>query len=174
VRAEVAVHVDLKELALRTGESWERTYPLEMSPVTLGGTRYEVLVPGGTLLEVERVAGGFLVHVTLSATIYGPCERCLREVPLQVEADEEEFVPTARDGWGESEFSEFIDDLVVDVGALARETLVLALPTQIVCSAECRGLCVACGQDLNAGNCACAADLTDARWERLRDLKLEL
>jgi len=166
-------HVDLRELALRPGETWERTYPLEMPPVVLGGTPYEVVVADGVTLSAARVAGGFLVAVHLSANLYGPCERCLKEVALSVEADQEEFVPTAEDRWEESEFSEFIVDLVVDVKALAREALVLALPTQIVCSPECLGLCARCGKDLNLGPCGCEAQGGDERWERLRQLKLD-
>lgn len=166
------LHVDLNDLPLRTGESWEHTYLLEMAPVVLGGVPYDVLIPDGVTLVVERVAGGFLVRVGFVATVYGPCERCLRETPLQVEAEEEEFVPTAKDGWEESEFSEFIVDMVVDVKGLAREALVLALPAQIVCDAECRGLCPRCGKDLNLGPCGCEPADIDERWSSLKDLKL--
>ncbi len=167
------LHVDLNELALRTGESWERTYPLEMPPVVLGGTPYEVVIPDGVTLSATRVAGGFLVGVNLSANLYGPCERCLKEVVLRLQADEEEFVPTAEDRWQESEFSEFIVDMVVDVRALAREALVLALPTQIVCSTDCLGLCARCGEDLNLGPCGCETDGGDERWQQLKQLKLD-
>jgi uncharacterized protein len=166
-------HVHLDDLALRTGETWEYTYPLEMGPVVLGGSEYQVLIPDGVTVLAERVAGGFLVRVSLAASVYGPCERCLREVPLRLEAEEEEFVPTAKDGWDESEFSEFIKDRVVDVKGLAREALVLALPAQILCSDECPGLCPSCGQDLNQGACTCGPPDTDDRWGPLKDLRLD-
>ena len=48
----------------------------------------------GVVLRVERVAGGFMVGVTLTATLLGPCVRCLREVQVQASAFEEEFAPT--------------------------------------------------------------------------------
>lgn len=168
-----ALHLRLDDLPLRTGERWERTYPLELAPVILGGERYEVLIRDGVTLVVERIAGGFLVRISLAASIYGPCERCLREVPLQVNAEEEEFVPTARDGWEETDLSEFIEDMVVDIKGLAREALVLALPPQIVCAAKCPGLCPRCGRDLNTGPCDCEPQETDDRWSRLKDLELE-
>jgi uncharacterized protein len=167
------IRVHLDDLALRSGENWERTFPLEIPPVVLGGTPYEVRVPDGVTMWAERVAGGFLVRVTLSAMVYGPCARCLDEVRLAVRADEEEFVPTAKGGWEESDFSEFIQDLVVDVKGLAREALVLALPAQMVCSTECRGLCPYCGKDLNLGACNCGPAETDERWGRLKDLRLD-
>lgn len=164
------IHLD--DLLLRTGECSHLTYALELPPVILGGVEYSVLVPDGVTIAVDRVTGGFLVHTSLTASIYGPCERCLREVALQVEADEEEFVPTAKDGWDKSEFSEFIQDMVVDVKSLAREALVLAFPTQILCSPSCLGLCAHCGHDLNLGPCSCDPVEMDDRWSRLKEIDL--
>ncbi len=167
------LHVNLNDLALRAGEQWERVYPLETPPVVLGGVPYQVLVPGGVTVTVKRVAGGHLVAVALAATLYGPCERCLREVALRVDAQEEEFVPSGKDAWDEAEASEFIVGTVVDVKGLAREALVLALPAQIICKEECRGLCPRCGRDLNQGLCDCDPEDVDERWNRLKDLKLD-
>lgn len=167
------VNIPLDDLGLQPGVQWERTFPLDLPPVTLGGERHQVLVRDGVRVLVERIAGGFLVRVSLTATVYGPCARCLREVPLDVEAEEEEFVPTAKDQWEESQFSEFIQDLVVDVNGMAREALILSLPSQIVCSSECKGLCARCGRDLNQEECACPPDEIDERWGRLKDLKLD-
>ena len=85
-----------------------------------------MLVPDGVHVAVDRVAGGYLVNVDLDAKVYGPCARCLGEAVLEVHAEQQEFAPTAKDGWEETETSEFIEDLVVDVDGLAREALVLA------------------------------------------------
>jgi uncharacterized protein len=162
----------LADLALRGGERYERFYPLELEPIVLGGTDYRVLVPGGVTVTVDRVTGGYLVGVALDARIYGPCARCLDEAVLDVHAEQQEFGPTAKDGWEETEESEFIKDLVVDVDGLAREALILALPNQVVCSEECRGLCGVCGTDLNKGPCDCKEERIDERWSKLKDLRL--
>lgn len=168
-----AIFVPLKELALRGGDRCERSHRMDMAPILLGGQSYEVLIPDGVTLTVDRIAGGFLVGVSLVAFLYGPCDRCLRESRLEVKAKEQEFVPTTKDGWDESELSPFIEDFVVDVGSLAREATVLALPSQIVCSPECPGLCPVCGDDLNCGPCKCPAGAIDERWMALTDLHLE-
>jgi uncharacterized protein len=167
------IHLSLKELALRGGERYERSHRIEMAPIVLGGQSYEVLIPEGVTLAVDCIAGGFLVGVSLAAFLYGPCDRCLRESRVEVKAKEQEYVPTTKDGWDESELSPFIEDFVVDVSGLAREATVLALPNQVVCSAECPGLCRVCGHDLNAGPCECPAGATDERWMALADLHLE-
>jgi uncharacterized protein len=165
--------LELESLSLRPGGRYERGYTIEMAPVMLGGTRYDVLIPDGVTVAVDRVAGGFLVNVSADARLYGPCARCLNEAVMRVQAEQQEFAPTAKGGWEETELSEFIKDLVVDLSGLVREAVVLALPAQVVCSADCMGLCPLCGQDLNQGRCDCSAPETDERWSRLKDLKFD-
>jgi uncharacterized protein len=165
--------VRLADLSLRGGERYERIYMLEFEPVVLGGAEYRVLVPDGVHAVVDRVTGGYLVNVDFDARMYGPCARCLGEAVLEVHAEQQEFAPTAKDGWEETDTSEFITDLVVDVEGLAREALVLALPPQVICAEECRGLCAVCGKDLNKEPCGCALEQMDERWGRLKDLKLD-
>jgi uncharacterized protein len=164
--------LSLADLALRGGERYQRTFPLDVDPILLGGVSYHVLVPGGVRVTVDRVTGGYLVGVALDARMYGPCARCLDEAVLEVHAEQQEFAPTAKDGWEETDTSDFISDLVVDLDGLAREALVLALPAQVVCSEGCRGLCSQCGRDLNKGACSCAVGEIDDRWSRLKDLDL--
>jgi uncharacterized protein len=164
--------LSLADLPLRGGERYERVFPLELEPIVLGGTDYPVLVPGGVDVTVDRVTGGYLVGVSLDAKVYGPCARCLGEAAVEVHAEQKEFGPTAKGGWEETELSEFIENLVVDIDGLAREALILALPPQIVCGEECKGLCTLCGEDLNKGPCGCSEETTDQRWSRLKDLRL--
>jgi uncharacterized protein len=149
------MHLNLDDLSLRAGQRHVCTYAADIAPVLLGGIKYDVCAPGGVEVSAERVAGGFLVHVRLTAMISGPCMRCLKTTPQEVTAEEEEFVPTAVGGWAESELSPFVEGMIVDVSALSREALVLAMPDQVLCSMDCKGLCPQCGADLNEGQCLC-------------------
>ena len=164
--------LNLADLALRGGERYRRTHALELEPIVWGGVDYRVLVPAGVRVTIDRVTGGYLVSVALEAKMYGPCARCLSEAVVEVHAQQQEFAPTAKDGWEETDTSEFIKDLIVDVDGLAREALVLALPAQLVCSEACKGLCAHCGMDLNKKACGCSAEEIDERWSRLKDLDL--
>ena len=164
--------LNLAALALRGGERYRQAHPLELEPILWGGVDYRVLVPGGVMVTVDRVTGAYLVSVALDAKMDGPCARCLGEAVTEVHAEQQEFAPTAKDGWEETDTSEFIKGLVVDVDGLAREALVLALPAQVVCSEACKGLCARCGKDLNKGACGCSREEIDERWSRLKDLDL--
>jgi len=92
-----------------------------------------------------RVEGRLVTRVDLT------CDRCAAPFRAVVEApvhedlawDGEEFLATAQGA------------TVLDVDALAREMLLLALPMPARCRPDCPGLCGNCGADLNAGRCAC-------------------
>ena len=107
-----------------------------------------ILDDKGVHVTVDRITGGFLVTVGLRATVYGACHRCLCEVVVAIETEQQEFVPTHPEKWDEADLSPFIEDFVVDIAGLAREALVLALPAKILCREECPGLCPQCGGDL--------------------------
>jgi uncharacterized protein len=149
------VHLDLDGLGLRGGQRHESAYTIGLSPVSRGGVDYQVLLPQGLLVSVERVAGGFLVRLTGEAKAYGPCARCLADTEVDLRAEQEEFAPTAVGGWAESQTSPFIEDLMVDISALTREAVVLAMPELVLCALDCKGICPQCGVDLNRGRCEC-------------------
>lgn len=150
------VNLNLDDLCLKAGQRHESAYAISLGPISLGGVEYEVLLPSGAAVCVERVAGGFLLRLTAEAKVYGPCARCLTEAEIEIRADQEEFAPTAAGGWSESQATPFIDGMTVDLSGLAREAVVLAMPERVLCSSSCKGLCSQCGFDLNRGPCACA------------------
>jgi uncharacterized protein len=164
--------LSLHDLGLKGGDTAEREIDLDLAPLRLGGLDYTVVLrDAGVHVTVERITGGYLLTVAERATVYGPCYRCLREVVVPVDAEQQEFVPTHPEKWDEADLSPFIADFVADIAALAREAVVLALPGQILCREECPGICPQCGSSLEAAErCSCEAVLFDPRWEALRGL----
>jgi uncharacterized protein len=62
----------------------------------------------------------------------------------------------------------------IDLLALAREQVYLALPLKPVCGETCRGLCDGCGVDLNREACRCPETTSDPRLAALAELKNRL
>ena len=60
----------------------------------------------------------------------------------------------------------------IDLAPLIAEQVMLALPTQPLCSDNCRGLCGKCGANLNSEACSCANDNGDQRMAVFRTLKV--
>jgi uncharacterized protein len=65
----------------------------------------------------------------------------------------------------------FYRDELIDVDALVREQIRLALPFRLLCREDCRGLCQKCGADLNRNPCSCSGEGPDARWATLLEYK---
>ncbi|NLE74448.1 MAG: hypothetical protein GX604_07465 [Actinobacteria bacterium] len=166
-------NINLHELALSKGQRIHRTIEVEMAPIELSGECYQVVMgTGGVEVGVERISGGFLVTIAFDACIYGPCFRCLREAALEMHPAQEEFIPLHADEWNPGDISPFVADMVVDVAGLAREALMLSLPTKILCEESCPGVCPSCGQAGHDGPCAGTGEEIDSRWSRLRELRL--
>jgi uncharacterized protein len=63
---------------------------------------------------------------------------------------------------------------VLELRAWARDALALALPAQVLCRPECRGLCAICGADLNeAGPEHDHEREPDPRWAKLSQLRFD-
>ncbi len=169
-----ATSIDLAELPLNQGQRMVCALDVPLEPVLLAGQAYQVLADADRVeIEVERISGGFLVRLRLSASVYGPCFRCLREVKLEVNAEQEEFIPLRPAEWSPEDLSPFVKDLLLDVAGLARETLVLGLPVKILCAEGCAGLCPTCGGEVHDGPCREGEQPPDPRWAKLQDLHLE-
>lgn len=166
--------IDLRELAVSKGRRVHRVVQVDTEPILLSGQRYAVVMGRDDVhVTIDRVAGGFLVALEFEASVYGPCFRCLREAGLHVHAAQEEFVPLRPEEWDVDDVSPFVRDLVVDVAALAREALVLALPDKILCEEGCPGVCPSCGRAAHEGACEGVVPLRDPRWAKLGEMVFE-
>ena len=106
------------------------------------------------------------------------CDRCLR--PIQLPVDSEFSLEYIRDTEYEStQTAELTEDLMavsvfdgetIDVDEIAREQILLAVPTRSLCREDCKGFCEKCGADKNAGDCGCVEHDIDPRWSALKDL----
>ena len=108
----------------------------------------------------------------MSGTLEMPCRRCLK--PASVEVREEVHLLVAEVG---AEGADDPDVFVIthnarelDLRPALREQWLLAAPSFVECSDQCRGLCTRCGADLNEGPCDCPP-ATDSRWDALRTLR---
>jgi uncharacterized protein len=93
---------------------------------------------------------------------------------------DEEYVPTVDVlGGGRIDAPEGKEDAyriderhVLDLREPVEQYWQMALPMAPVCAEDCRGLCPNCGRDVTIEGHECADDASDARWAKLRNLKL--
>jgi uncharacterized protein len=165
--------LDLGGLRLSAGEGRSFELAVHIEPLTLGGEPYEVAP--ATLpvrLDVSRMLGnGYALRLRFLATLVGSCMRCLKDAAPQIEVDAREV---DRPGGGEELSSPYLEDETLDLAGWARDALMLALPTQVLCREECAGLCAVCAADLNeTGPEHTHERPPDPRWAKLSELKLE-
>jgi len=50
---------------------------------------------------------------------------------------------------------EELSDKMVDIDSKIRDVVVMSFPIKILCSENCKGICLGCGVNLNKENCRC-------------------
>lgn len=163
---------DLETLHLRPGDGRRLDAEVRVDPLQLAGERYPLA--GDAVMarvDVSRTVAGYALRLRFDALVEGPCMRCVGPAAPTIAVDAREV---EQPGEAEDLHSPYLEHSVLDLAAWARDALALAMPVQIVCADDCRGLCPECGANLNevdpeqhrheaAG---------DPRWAKLRDLNL--
>lgn len=166
--------LSLRRIRLRSGEEYRGEHEIALEPLELGGERY-LPVP-------ERVAAGLIVlqattgkvfELHFRGRLHGPCQRCLADAVIEREIDVREYQASDPDA-SEELRSPYVRAEQLDLSAWARDSLALALPDQILCRADCAGLCAVCGRDLNLEPHEHAEEALDPRWSALEQLRERL
>jgi uncharacterized protein len=167
--------IDLDRLSLGYGEGTRLDMPVPIGTVELAGQDYELAPdPVQARLDVSRPSRGYAFRMRFPVRVEGPCMRCLEGAAVEAEVDAREI--DQRDTDDEELRSPYVSpDNELDLGRWAHDAAILALPTRILCRADCAGLCAVCGESLNDADPAEHQHETapDPRWEKLKELKLD-
>jgi uncharacterized protein len=181
-----------------TGLQTKKEMSLESLEAALEGSGFRPLEPLAVSASLRKVSGGVLLEGKFTSRVVAECKRCLTESKLELPVsftlnlvpeslargegllDKDEQEDNDK-GHGESGGSftleraeeELFDGKVIDLEPLVREQVLLALPMNAVCSEDCSGLCVKCGQNLNEKQCGCDTTFVDPRLAVLKNIKLQ-
>lgn len=145
-------------------------------------------------LDLRAVEGTVCVTGVVEGAAVRQCVRCLKDFEeriafsLRVAYERESKAPppvAKRDDARkkkstppvEVEPEETNDDIYhyagdhLELAPMLREQLILATPMHPLCTADCLGLCLRCGKDLNTGPCGCAVEPPSGPFQVLRKLK---
>jgi uncharacterized protein len=163
--------VELRELGRRAGslQELDRTIPAPADwKVELIG------VPEGAdvhlRLRLESVMEGVLVSGDVGVPVVGSCARCLEPVEDTLELDVQElfaYAGSTTEATSEEDEVRRVEGDFLDLEPMVRDAVVLALPLSPVCSEDCSGLCVGCGQRVDDLPADHSHDLVDPRWAGL-------
>jgi uncharacterized metal-binding protein YceD (DUF177 family) len=163
--------VDLRELGRRAGSMQEldRTAPAPADwRVELTGVPAAAAV--GLRLRLESVMEGVLVTGDLDVPVEGSCARCLEPIEDTLHLSVQElyaYSGSTTEATSEEDEVRRIEGDYLDLEPLVRDTVVLNLPLAPVCTEDCAGLCVDCGQRLDDLPADHAHQVVDPRWAGL-------
>jgi uncharacterized protein len=168
------LQIDITQLKQSTGAVMNLETEIEMPPLEGERERITLLTPVVIDLQLKYSGGLVLVEGNIRVKIQLNCSRCLEAFPYQLEASISETYGEAHEEKTDAEIPEhsinqFTGD-TVDFTQAIKENLLAALPMKAVCSADCRGLCPRCGQNLNLGECDCRKYEPDPRLAVLQKL----
>jgi uncharacterized protein len=124
-------------------------------------------------LTYYRAGADLIFEGQAEAKAVAPCSRCLEEYVMPLVADFRVALPVAgfSDGAEDGLEAVFVGHDEIDVAPIVHDQLLLSLPTQLVCSESCRGLCPGCGANRNTTSCACVQqEVSKPRLAVLHDL----
>ncbi len=153
-----------------------RTFP--PGEVAQEGDAYRIVAPVGVNLEIHKDTNRFRLVGAVRTELELACSRCLEPFRMPIDSSfDVRFLPVSEMSTDEEgqlqdedvETSCYADDQI-DLSELLREQFYLVLPMKPLCVEDCRGLCSACGTNLNAGACGCAPAWEDPRLAPLKAL----
>jgi uncharacterized protein len=118
-------------------------------------------------IEVELELMRHPDHVRVLGKIRGElqlsCHRCLSPFQWRLEESVDVYLMPEETAPADEEMEfeeedleyEFFDGQVIEIDQLIAEQIFLALPFKVLCSEDCRGLCLKCGANLNEEPCRC-------------------
>ncbi|MFZ0060879.1 MAG: DUF177 domain-containing protein [Pyrinomonadaceae bacterium] len=160
----------------RTGGKFAHDY--QPDELQLNEDRVTVVRPPRVAGRIQQSDSKITVKGEVSAELQLECDRCLKSLLIPV-ANTFEVEYVTPDIYRAGQAAELLDDDLslsvfegeaVDIDELVREQLLLALPAQVLCREECKGLCPVCGGDRNLTDCKCQEAETDPRWAGLKEI----
>lgn len=137
--------LDLNIIRKSTGETFpvHRTVDLSSIDACFGVAEAEG--------ELKNIAGVVKAKLHFSGMYKTACDRCLEAVALPLEAT----IDTIVESTGAKDDSISLENGKIDLEKTAYDALCLEIPTKVLCSENCRGLCYNCGKNLNFEQCEC-------------------
>jgi len=120
--------------------------------------------------RVSSAGGGrFYFSGRIEGVAAQQCTRCLDAIEVRVREDVRALFAEADTAVNDDPDVYILEagSGVLDLKPAVREHWLLSVPRFALCKEDCRGLCPACGENLNHATCACVPR-RDSRWDALR------
>ena len=160
--------LDLSEILKSEGAHIDINYAFNFESFEYQGETYVFEHP--VKIKGQAVNTGDIINldVVVAGEIKVNCYRCLKPVIKTFSFDMNEKL-TQKD-WIDMDD----DDIVyfkgnrIDLSEIIMNNIIINMDMKYLCSADCKGICPKCGQDLNTATCECDNQDIDIRLEVLK------
>lgn len=148
-RIDIECLIDLKNLEYNT------YYPLK-KPVNVSGS-------------LTSKADVVYLDLKVDYTFEGFCDRCAEELVKNYVLSIHRIVVEQLQNENNDDEYLIVENRTLDIEEFINEEVLLSLPSKILCSDDCKGICSQCGVNLNVNKCNCKKAV-DPRMEALLQL----
>jgi uncharacterized protein len=173
------VFLSVKELELKKVRFEVAFPPGEIDFSDSGLFQKSILEANGSAELLAHTLGEIRIQGRLTVSMGADCDRCLEPAEFPLESNFDLFYRPALEARlegeveidpGETEIA-FYEGGGIELKDVLREFVLLAMPMQKICRADCRGFCPVCGQNRNVQSCGCEPESKDDRWAALKRLQ---
>lgn len=133
----------------------------------------------GVSISIYRAGNKFVLNGDISGKLLARCDRCLDVFESDFSTTFEIYLmfPLEDDMLEEMELDDqdmgidFVTGDELDLGAIVREQIHLAMPMKVLCRENCAGICSGCGANLNRETCRCKREKTSLGSQLERIIK---
>ncbi len=114
---------------------------------------------------VKNYSNQYVISIDMKTTFKAECARCLEEFNKELLFSTEETI-------GSEDCPECLNvtQNIIDITEAVYIYLSFNLSQKFLCKEDCKGLCFVCGTNLNERECDCEREVTDPRFDVLKQL----
>lgn len=162
------MRIDLTNLFNGSNEVISIDFTLDLKELEYSG--YNPIRDGASVKgSIYAKAGVVYLDCNVAFDFYGVCDRCAEDITKHFSFKLDKILVSEMAN--DTDFDDYIvvENGTLDLDELIEEEITLFLPAKMLCSDDCKGLCMKCGKNLNLGNCGCKKEV-DPRMAALLQL----
>jgi len=119
-----------------------------------------------------NIGGSIELVAKASCRLRYECDRCLENFESDFECSFKEIFKKEDTKTEDDQNPDavILEGTSVDIDKIVLLNIIVNLPVKRLCSENCKGLCMNCGQNLNVSDCGCDTRPTDPRFDILDKL----
>ncbi len=161
--------LDLSPIINYEGKTLPVEAELELSASEAGLVFFKPVKVSG---QMTNIGGSIELSCDITAMLLCACDRCCGEFKDEFKCVLSETLrkESMKAESGENPDVIYFQGSQISLSELVLNTIIVSLPSKLLCKEDCRGLCPSCGADLNLGDCGCDTRPVDPRFDILDKL----